>query len=132
VCAELRRIWQDRRGATALEFAIVAPILILMLMAGIQFGMAQNSAGAMSYALEKGARQLLLQPTMSASELETVVDGHLSADQAAKVDVDPDIAVGAGGGNVATITGVYTDQIGLPSLAAVPFNVTRVVVTPLR
>ena len=71
--ASLPRLARDTRGSTVLEFAIVLPVALILLAAGIEFGLAQHSAGSMNYALQKGARALVLQPAMGQTALQAVV-----------------------------------------------------------
>lgn len=112
------------------EAAFTLPVLILMLLGGVQFGLEQHSASSMSAALEQGARALVLDPTMTESELETTVLSHLGSGIDSKVSVSLSTTT-TGDVTVATITGAYTSEIGLPALATLPFNMTRVVTTPI-
>lgn len=132
MCGDRRRFSRDRRGSVAIEFAIIMPVFALMLLAGVQFGLAQNASGTLAYALEKAARSLVLDPTINESGVRTIVLSYLDPGTAAKVSVSLAISEGAGGGDIATVTGIYDSEIGLPTLAALPFRTTRVVVTPLR
>lgn len=125
-----RRFGSDRRGAGAAEFALVLPVFTLMVMAGLQFGWAQHSAGSVNYALEEASRALLLNPSLDEAALRAMVLAELDPGTAAKVSVSV-VREAAGVGEVARLTGVYVQQIGLPTLAALPFNYTRTVVTPL-
>lgn len=120
----------DQSGATATEFALVLPMFTLMIVAGLQFGWAQHASGSVNFALEQASRALLLDPTLDEAEVRAMVLGKLDPGTASKVTVTVarDTEEGA---QVARLTGVYTQTIGLPSLAALPFNYTRTVVTPL-
>jgi Flp pilus assembly protein TadG len=40
--APLRRLWHDRRGSAAIEFAYIAPVLLLLLLGTIETGRAIN------------------------------------------------------------------------------------------
>lgn len=125
-----RRLLGDRSGAGAAEFALVLPVFTLMVLAGLQFGWAQHSAGGVQFGLERASRALLLNPSLDEAALRALVLGSLDAGTAAKVTVTVARDTSASG-QVARLTGIYTQQIGLPSLAALPFNYSRTVVTPL-
>ncbi len=52
----LRRLGADRRGATAVEFALVAPVLLAMLFGGIEAGRYLWFAAALDHAVGAAAR----------------------------------------------------------------------------
>ena len=129
--ADRAGLLRNEGGATALEFAIVLPVFVLMLLGGFQFGWAQHVSGSVGYALEKSARAMVLKPTMDQAAVQNLVNTYLDPGTASKVSVTLALSTGADGAQMAKITGVYTEQIGLPGLAAIPFRSTRVVTTPL-
>lgn len=47
---------KDERGASALEFALVAPVLFLLLFGIVDFGFTYNNIQAVQYAGHEGAR----------------------------------------------------------------------------
>ena len=52
---EVRRC-REQRGAAAVEFALVAPLLLMLLVGIITFGLAYNEKLALSNAIREGAR----------------------------------------------------------------------------
>lgn len=54
--ARLMRVVRDRRGAAAVEFAIVAPLFIWLLMAIIEFGIIVHISSLANYAANNAAR----------------------------------------------------------------------------
>jgi Flp pilus assembly protein TadG len=52
----LKSMRRDQRGTTAVEFAIVAPVFIAMLLGTIALCIALFLIGSMHYAVEEGAR----------------------------------------------------------------------------
>jgi Flp pilus assembly pilin Flp len=48
--------WDDERGATAVEFAIIAPVLITLVIGTLYLCMCLFVIGSLHYAVEDGAR----------------------------------------------------------------------------
>ena len=63
----MSRIRRDDRGAVMVEFAIVLPVLMLILLGIIEFGRAYNAQVSIQAAAREGARELALGNT---SEVE--------------------------------------------------------------
>lgn len=59
----LRIVLSDETGATAIEFAIVAPVLLLMLMAVFDLGFLVYAKAVLQGAVEEGARSASLENT---------------------------------------------------------------------
>ena len=74
----LRRFAKARpgtRGATAVEFALVAPVFLLFVLGIIDFGRLFWVKNMMQYATEQTARYAMVTPAASAGALETYADG---------------------------------------------------------
>ena len=123
-------LWRDRSGAGAAEFALVLPVFTLMVMAGLQIGWAQHTAGAMRYGLEQAARALVLDPTLTDSAIRAMIHERVGATAAPEVTVSV-TREAAGNGQVARITAVFVHGVGLPGLASLPINFSRTVAAPL-
>lgn len=54
---------QDESGAAALEFAIAAPLLLVLCVGAIQLGMALFAQAGLRSAVESGARYAMIYPT---------------------------------------------------------------------
>jgi Flp pilus assembly protein TadG len=54
--------WRDRRGATALEFALLAPLLFTLILGGIEFSRLIWTESALNYSVQEGARCGLVNP----------------------------------------------------------------------
>lgn len=52
--------FRSENGAAALEFAIVLPILIMLVMGIVEFSRAYNAKEALQYAVREGARELAI------------------------------------------------------------------------
>ena len=48
--------WSDEQGTTAVEFAMVAPVFILLVIGLLYVCMALYAVGSLHYAVEEGAR----------------------------------------------------------------------------
>lgn len=59
------------KGAAALEFALILPLLLMLMMGIVEFGRAYNIVVSLQGAAREGARELALQKT--ASEVQTAV-----------------------------------------------------------
>lgn len=66
----LARLGRDRRGTSALEFAIVAPVFIGLLYFILAVGHTIFQLAAVQWALERSARDLMLDADMSATQIE--------------------------------------------------------------
>jgi len=53
--------WRAERGASAVEFALVAPLLILLVLGIAEFGRAFQVQGTLSAAAREGVRTMALQ-----------------------------------------------------------------------
>jgi len=65
-------------GATALEFALVAPVLIVFLFGTFQLAWALHCAASVRWSLETNARTLLLNPSTTAAQLKSAMLTQLS------------------------------------------------------
>jgi Flp pilus assembly protein TadG len=52
----LNRLWRDRSGAPALEFALVAPTILLLIMGGVEFGRLMWTESALQMSVQQAAR----------------------------------------------------------------------------
>jgi len=51
-----QHLFDDRSGATAVEFALVAPVMIVMIFGILEFGRAAWTLNALNFAVESAAR----------------------------------------------------------------------------
>lgn len=68
----------DDRGASAVEFALLAPVLLMFLFGVFQLGWGLHCGSSVRWALENNARTLLLAPTTTQSDLQTAVRANLA------------------------------------------------------
>ena len=65
-------ISSDERGTTAIEFAIVGPVFILLLIGILYLAMCLSVVGSMHYAVEEGARCASVKTTVCTDQTSTV------------------------------------------------------------
>ena len=94
-----------RRGATVVEFAVVAPLLFLFIFAMIEFGRMVMVEQILTNAAREGARRGILEQT-TAAEVETIVSDYLtgSSISGATVTVSPDQLRQVGFGQPVTVS----------------------------
>ncbi|ESQ91972.1 hypothetical protein ABAC460_03485 [Asticcacaulis sp. AC460] len=74
-----RGFGRDRSGATALEFALVSPVLIMGLIGVFNVGYGVYCGGTVRNAIERSSRSLILDPATSAATIEANAMGMLVA-----------------------------------------------------
>jgi Flp pilus assembly protein TadG len=78
-----------RRGATVIEFAIVAPLFLLFIFALVEFGRYVMVTQALTNAAREGSRTAALATTMSTPRVRDAVDGGLRGVISSQADVSP-------------------------------------------
>lgn len=106
----MRRADWSQRGASVVEFALLAPLFVAALFAIVEFGIIVYTRGMLTHASREGARYGVVYtiPKRSAGEITTVVTTYLNTSgltNAATVNV-----TGAGGASESdlTVTVSYT------------------------
>lgn len=77
--AGFSRFLADRAGTSAVESAILMPVFLVLLVGGIAFGQGFYAIGAVQWAVERTARDLMIDGSLSESEYETRVREIASA-----------------------------------------------------
>lgn len=117
----------NERGAVAAEFALLLPVLMLILFGTIEFGMIMYSRELITNASREGARAGIVQvvPKPTAGAITTIVTNYLTGTGIDTGLVTVTVA-GSGGANPATLTVTATYRypwlipfvptlVGLPS-----------------
>jgi Flp pilus assembly pilin Flp len=76
VLSRLRRLWTDRRGVSAVEFAIIASVMVTLMLGAFDFGNAAQEQIALQAAVRAGGEYALHFPTNPAA-VQTVVTSAL-------------------------------------------------------
>ena len=105
----MRRL--NERGAVAAEFALLLPVILLILFGTIEFGMIMYSRELITNASREGARAGIIQvsPKPTAGAITTIATTYLTGVGINPADVTIAV-VGAGGANPATLTVTATYQ----------------------
>jgi Flp pilus assembly protein TadG len=74
----IRKIWKRQEGQSLVEFAIVAPVLLLLLLGIVEFGLILFNQHVITNASREGARFGIVveTPRRTAAEIEAVVDAY--------------------------------------------------------
>jgi Flp pilus assembly protein TadG len=122
----------DRSGSTAVEFALIAPVMIMTLIGAFQLAWSLYCAATVRWSLETSARALMLTPTEPASTLKSAMLGQLtglvkSADLAVTVTTDTST-----GSKLLVAQSVYSGVLSVPFLPdkAISYTATTSVPTP--
>ena len=116
-----QRSMGDERGAGLAEFALVAPVLLMVLFGIIEFGMAFSRAQAITAAAREGGRLASLSSTTTADVTDRVdaTLGAMSFDSPPTVAVSP--TTGCAGREGESITVV----VSAPHRITIPFALDR-------
>jgi Flp pilus assembly protein TadG len=75
----LPRFWRHESGASATEFALVLPVLLMMTFGAIELGDAYWKRASVQWALERAGRIVAVKPNATAAEVEAALNAHLVA-----------------------------------------------------
>lgn len=126
----VRRFHSCQAGSTAVEFAIVSLVLMLVVLGTIEFGRGLNVRNQLSQAADYGARTILTNSQISDSALTTAVKSAFNAGAGTALTVVV---------NAETVDGVQFRTIALsypftpliPGLASGTLNLNVARRTPL-
>jgi Flp pilus assembly protein TadG len=75
--ASARALKEDRRGTTAVEFALVAPPLLTMIVGVLALGIAYFQGATLQRAMERTLRTAMVHPEMEADDIEALLAQEL-------------------------------------------------------
>lgn len=76
---DLRDLLRDRSGAPAVEFALIAPLLLMLIMGIIQFSITLNNYIELTEAVRTGARNLAISRAMASATPYTSTVSDISS-----------------------------------------------------
>ena len=116
--------WQSERGAELIEFAVVLPLLLLLIAGVVDFGMMFRTYEAVTNAAREGARVAIL-PGYDVPDVQTRVNAYLTASGLNTVTpqvTDVTVATGAGTFNAKRVNVNYTYSFAVLGIAAPLFG----------
>lgn len=117
----LKSLRQDQRGTTAVEFAIVAPVLITLLVGTIALCVGLFLVGSLHFAVEDGARCRSIKTGICSDDASTV---SYTQSRYFGPNVSPTFTSAAAAcGNSVTGTVSYSMDLGLRTLV-IPISAT--------
>ena len=131
----MRRL--NERGASAVEFALLLPVLMLILFGIIEFGMVMYSREVLTNASREGARAGIVQqtPKPNAGDIQNVVTNYLSGTGITMANVTLPIGVVGAGGvfpNNLTVTVQYRYDFFVPVLLNLGTSINLTAQTVMR
>jgi Flp pilus assembly protein TadG len=117
------------RGQTAVEFALVAPVLILLLLGVVQMGIAFNNYVTVTDAARAGARKAIVARLsgLTTSDITQAVQSAASDLNQTKLGVtvaDPSDPTWSTAGSTITVTVTYPYSISLLGMVVSSGNLT--------
>jgi Flp pilus assembly protein TadG len=108
---------KDASGATALEFALVSPIFITLMVGLFQVAWAMHSAATVRWSLETASRNLLMNPSETATTLKADMV-NLLAGRASSSNLTVSIATDTSNpaAKMLVASSVYTTSLVIPLL----------------
>ena len=73
------RLGREKRGAAAVEFAMVAPLFLMLAIGGMEVSIALHKGSSVQWAIEKAARTAMITPAIDQAGFQELVDGNLTA-----------------------------------------------------
>ena len=127
----IARWLRDRSGGAGLEFALIAPFLVMLLFGIFAFGWSFNATSTVRYTLETSARALQLNNTLTQSQIQAIATQKLLAlglkNMVVTIATDP----ASGGFKMAHLTASYAFVIEFPYFDQYPINYATTVTVPL-
>lgn len=117
-----RAFTREASGGTALEFALIAPFLVMLLFGIFAFGWALNAMSSVRYTLEQSARALQMKNSLTQADIQAIATKKLLALGLKDVDVTIAIDAPSGGFSMAHLTARYAFVIEFPYFDQYPIN----------
>ena len=107
-------LWRCGRGTVAVEFAMVFPLLIVMLLGIYSVGAVMNSISTVRFALEETARVLQMNPDLAESDLQEIIDEKLAGYGSQSVTLTMSVEEDGFGSDVAHLTASFPFTLAIP------------------
>jgi Flp pilus assembly protein TadG len=131
----LHKKLRSESGASAVEFALLLPLLMMILFGIIEFGFALYRQAILTNASREGARLGIVQsiPAITTGQIDTAIDNYLTAAGIPAGNVTRNIVAGGITGTPVqvTLTLPYTFAV-LPGLTSVAPSINLTAQTVMR
>jgi Flp pilus assembly protein TadG len=131
-----RRFNRDQRGQALVEFALVLPILLILLLGIIDFARAWNVYQVLTDAGREGAREAVVANGLDVAEVQTIVITAASRAGIGLSTGDVTVALGEDRGDPTTVTVSYSHPLRYVGWALGLFgsdgNIPMTVVSTMR
>ena len=116
---------RQEEGATAIEFAMAAPLVICLLFATFQFGWAYHCASSVQFALVRASRTLMVNADADQEDVRTTMQSFL--EDVASDDFDVVLEpVTINGSEFSRVTSTYVHPVIIPFVPAFDLHFTAV------
>ena len=126
---------RSESGASAVEFALLLPVLMMILFGIIEFGLALYRQAILTNASREGARLGIVQsiPPIATGQINTAIDNYLTAAGIPPGNVTRAIVAGGATGTPVTVTLTlpYTYAV-LPGLTSIVPTINLTAQTVMR
>jgi Flp pilus assembly protein TadG len=104
------QVLKSQKGAVAVEFALVLPLLLLLVFGVLEFGLIMSAKGVITHASREGARLgvVYCNPRKTPAEITACVQAYLNT--AGIYDATINVTPGASSGDLLTVKVAYTYQ----------------------
>ena len=131
----MQKIFRSESGASAVEFAILLPLLMMIVFGIIEFGLALYQQAVLTNASREGARLGIVQsiPSITIAQIDATIDTYLTNAGITPGNVGRNIVPGAVTGAPVSVglTLPYTFVV-LPGLTSVAPTITLSAQTVMR
>ena len=131
----LHKKLRSESGASAVEFALLLPVLMMILFGTIEFGLALYRQSILTNASREGARLGIVQsiPAITTTAINAAIDNYLTAAGIPPGTVTRTIVAGGATGTPVTVTLnlPYTYAV-LPGLTSIAPTITLTAQTVMR
>ncbi|HEX7761000.1 MAG TPA: TadE/TadG family type IV pilus assembly protein [Caulobacteraceae bacterium] len=121
----------DSSGATAVEFAIILPILSTFIYGIFQLGWGIFCGNDVRHAIERAARIYITTPTATDTQFTSAVTSNLTTVDIHSVGITVTKPTAAGA-QMAQITWTYTYPLVIPFVPTMTLNFGSHIVVPVR
>ena len=127
-----KRYIRDDRGSAAVEFSLVLPAFVVFVAGIFAVGWASQETHNVRFALAQGARALQLKPTLTQTELQTLVRSKvLEGHDPETIDVTLTLDALSGGVQLAHTTATYPLSFTVPLIGSYSFTYSVSMTVPV-